>query len=53
MVSDFSLKKGLLSTRTLLLVTKEANVHGTGSVNLRSETIDYRPDGQQCARASI
>jgi hypothetical protein len=42
MVSDFSLQKGLLNTRTLLLVTKEANVHGTGSVNLRSETIDYK-----------
>src|SRR5438270_852980 len=42
MIADFSLQKGLLNTRTLLLVTKEANVHGTGSVNLRSETIDYR-----------
>jgi hypothetical protein len=42
MVSDFSLQKGLLNTRTLLVVTKEANVHGTGSVNLRSETIDYK-----------
>src|SRR5258707_13829568 len=38
MVADFSLQKGLLNTRTLLLVTKEANVHGTGSVNLRNET---------------
>ncbi|MBV8090522.1 MAG: AsmA family protein [Alphaproteobacteria bacterium] len=42
MVADFSLQKGLLNTRTLLLVTKEANVHGTGSVNLRNETIDYK-----------
>jgi AsmA family protein len=42
MIADFSLQKGLLNTRTLLLVTKEANVHGTGSVNLRNETIDYR-----------
>ena len=42
MIADFSLQKGLLNTRTLLLVTKEANVHGTGSVNLRNETIDYK-----------
>ena len=42
MIADFSLQKGLLNTRTLLLVTKEANVHGTGSVNLCNETIDYR-----------
>lgn len=42
MVADFSLQKGLLNTRTLLLVTKQANVHGTGSVNLRNETIDYK-----------
>jgi hypothetical protein len=42
MVADFSLQKGLLNTRTLLLVTKEANIHGTGSVNLRSEAIDYK-----------
>ena len=37
---DFSLQKGLFNTRTLLLVTKEANVHGAGSVNLRNETVD-------------
>jgi hypothetical protein len=42
MVADFSLQKGLLNTRTLLLVTKEANVHGTGWVNLRNETVDYK-----------
>jgi len=42
MIADFSLQKGLLNTRTLLLVTKEANIHGTGSVNLRNETIDYK-----------
>lgn len=42
MIADFSLQKGLLNTRTLLLVTKEANVHGTGWVNLRNETVDYK-----------
>jgi uncharacterized protein involved in outer membrane biogenesis len=41
MIADFTLQKGLLNTRTLLLVTDEANVHGTGSVNLRNETVDY------------
>ena len=40
MIADFSLQKGLLNTRTLLLVTKEANVHGAGSVNLRNETVN-------------
>lgn len=42
MITDFALQKGLLNTRTFLLVTKEANVHGAGWVNLRSETIDLK-----------
>jgi len=42
MIADFALQKGLLNTRTLLLVTKEANVHGAGWVNLRNETVDYK-----------
>lgn len=42
MMADFSLQKGLLNTRTLLLVTKEGNVHGAGWVNLRNETVDYK-----------
>ena len=42
MVTDLSLQKGLLNTRKLLLVTKEANVHGAGWVNLRNETVDYK-----------
>ena len=42
MLADFSLQKGLLNTRTLLLVTKEANVHGAGWVNLRNETVSYK-----------
>jgi hypothetical protein len=32
----------LLNTRTLLLVTKEANVHGTRWVDLRKETVNYK-----------
>jgi hypothetical protein len=42
MISDFALQKGLLNTRTFLLVTKEANVHGAGWVNLRNETMDLK-----------
>jgi AsmA family protein len=42
MIGDFSLQKGLLNTRTFLLVTKEANVHATGSVNLRNEMVSIR-----------
>ena len=42
MVADFSLQNGRLSTRTLLMVTKEANLHGTGWVNLRNEMVDYK-----------
>jgi AsmA family protein len=42
MITDFTLQKGLLNTRTFLLVTKEANVHGAGWVNLRNETMDLK-----------
>ena len=42
MIADFALQKGLLNTRTFLLVTKEANVHGAGWVNLRNETMDLK-----------
>jgi hypothetical protein len=42
MIADFSLQKGQLNTRTLLLATKEGNVHGAGSVNLRNETVNYK-----------
>jgi len=42
MITDFALQKGLLNTRAFLLVTKEANVHGAGWVNLRNETVDVR-----------
>jgi uncharacterized protein involved in outer membrane biogenesis len=42
MIGDFSLQKGLFNTRTFLLVTKEANVHGAGSVNLRNETVNVK-----------
>ena len=42
MITDFSLQKGLLNARTFLLVTKEANVHGAGWMNLRNETVDFK-----------
>ncbi|MES2489501.1 MAG: AsmA family protein [Pseudomonadota bacterium] len=42
MVADMGLKQGQVSTRTLLVDTTEANIIGSGSVNLRDELIDYR-----------
>ena len=41
-VADFSLTKGQLDTRTLILDTSEARVQGAGALNLASETIDYK-----------
>lgn len=41
-IGDMGLQRGILSTRTLLLDTNEANVNGTGTINLRDETLDYR-----------
>jgi uncharacterized protein involved in outer membrane biogenesis len=40
LVSDFSLTDGLVDTKTLLLATSEANVLGSGTVNLNNEKID-------------
>ena len=42
MVADLDLEDGLVQTETLLLDTTEANVVGTGTVNLRSEELAYR-----------
>ena len=41
-VGDFRLESGILNTNTLLLDTSEARVQGTGTINLSSETIDYK-----------
>ena len=41
-VADFTLTRGDLQTKTLLLDTSEARVQGAGSVNLATETIDYK-----------
>jgi hypothetical protein len=42
MVSDFALEQGVLQTRALVFDTDEANILGTGTVDLRNETLDYR-----------
>ena len=46
MIADFSLQKGVLNTRAFLLVTKEANVHVTGWVDLRNETVNFKLNTQ-------
>jgi uncharacterized protein involved in outer membrane biogenesis len=40
MVSDFGLKDGLVDTRTFLIATSEANILGSGTVNLQDEKLD-------------
>ena len=42
MIADFGLKDGQVDTRTLLLDTTEANVIGSGAINLTDEKIDYK-----------
>jgi uncharacterized protein involved in outer membrane biogenesis len=41
-VGDWELRRGLLSTRTMILNTSDNIVQGSGDVNLRNETVDYR-----------
>lgn len=41
LVSDFALKEGVLRTRTFYLDTEQANIVGTGTIDLGAETIDY------------
>ncbi len=40
-IGDWTLNHGLLDTKVLALDTSEADVHGTGNINLARETIDY------------
>jgi AsmA family protein len=40
MVSDFALTDGIVDTKTFLLATKEANILGSGKVNLDDEKLD-------------
>lgn len=42
MIADFGLEDGQVDTRTLLVDTTEANVIGSGTVDLGTERIDYR-----------
>ena len=42
MIADLELKNGQVETRTFLVDTTEANVIGSGRVNLTDETIDYK-----------
>jgi len=42
MITDFALQRGIVQARTLLLDTSEANVTGTGDIDLRNETINMR-----------
>ncbi len=42
MIADLPLQQGVLNTRILLLDTTEANIIGSGTINLRNETIDYQ-----------
>lgn len=41
MLADFSMKQGLMDTRTMLVDTTEANIIGSGNINLRDEQLDY------------
>jgi uncharacterized protein involved in outer membrane biogenesis len=42
MIGDFDLKQGLVTTRALLVDTGEAIIGGTGDVNLKAQTINFR-----------
>ena len=42
MIVDLPLQRGVLNTKVLLLDTAEANIIGSGTINLRNETIDYQ-----------
>ena len=40
MVSDFTLNNGILDTKAFLIATKEANILGSGSADLRTEKLN-------------
>jgi uncharacterized protein involved in outer membrane biogenesis len=42
LVTDFVLQHGDLRAKTMLLDTSEADVFGTGGLNLRNEKLDFR-----------
>ncbi len=42
MITDFGMTKGQVKTRLMLIDTTEANINGTGSIDLAREQIDYK-----------
>jgi AsmA family protein len=42
MIGDFGLEQGLLKTRALVVDTSEANIVGTGWVDLKDESLQYQ-----------
>jgi uncharacterized protein involved in outer membrane biogenesis len=42
LVGDFGLKGGQVQTRTMLIDTSEANLVGSGKIDLTNETLDYK-----------
>jgi uncharacterized protein involved in outer membrane biogenesis len=42
MVIDLPLQNGVLSTRTMLIDTDQSNINGSGTVNLKTEALDYQ-----------
>jgi uncharacterized protein involved in outer membrane biogenesis len=42
LIGDFGLNQGQVETRTLLIDTTEANIIGSGKIDLTSEKLDYR-----------
>ena len=42
LISDFALQNGLVTTRKFLLDTEEAQVHGSGTLSLKSEKLDLQ-----------
>ena len=41
-VAEYTLTNGLMATKDLIVDTSEADIHGTGDINLATETIDYK-----------
>lgn len=41
LIADLPLRNGMLDTRALLVATDEANITGSGSINLANEAINY------------
>ena len=42
MIGDFVLNRGVIETKILAIDTSEANIHGTGDIDLRNESLNYK-----------